>query len=535
MSTSEVASGSSAAPGQFTRQSSGFVREIGVGSSIAVNAMTMSLALGVLAVTQVPFAFPGANTVLTVVIAAVAILLPILMYGLLAAIMPRSGGDYVYISRTLHPWIGFGASVNATIWYVVFAADLAFLVPQFGLSTAFANLAQTTGSHTLATWSVDILQHGWTLAIGAVTLIAVTVLVSLNVRTMLRVIKVLFLFSVLGVVVALVILVFNGRGDFVSAVARNGGNYAKVIADAAAGGYHYGSFNLGNTFLAIPILFASFGYAIATAFTGGEVKSPVRDIKGKLYAYALGVGLILLSVVLASSVMGNSFLGSSAFLSGTYAKTYPFVAPANYFLFVGMLSGSSVLVGVMGFCFAAGILALLVPTFLFITRPLFAWSFDRLIPLKMSEVNQRTRSPLIANGSALALALVYLVLIVFGSQTFTKVLATIVLGTVLTFVIVALSATVLPFRRKDLFSSSPVARFMAPWMFSLIGLGSVAVYLFIAIALLTSSALGANSTTGEVALLVVVVIGALAYPVANALQRRNGIDLTLSTRELPPE
>jgi APA family basic amino acid/polyamine antiporter len=522
-------------PTPLTRASSGFVREIGTSSSIAVNLMTMSLALGVLAVTQVPFAFPGASTVLTTIIAGIAVAFPVLLYALLAAIMPRSGGDYVYVSRAIHPWLGFAVSVNATIWYAIFAADLAFLVPQFGLSTAFANLASTTGSGTLSTWSLDVLKDGWTFAIAAAVLIVITLVVSLNVRRMLTVVKVLFVFSVVGVVVAIVILLFNDRGDFINAVANNGGNYTKVIADAKAEGYSGGGFDLGNSLLAVPILFTSFGYAIATAFVGGEVKSPVRDIRGKFYAYGLGVGLVLLTAIFASVVFGNQFLGSAAYLSNNYSENFPFAAPANYFYFVGLLTHSSVLVAIMGFSFAAGILALLVPTFLFVTRPLFAWSFDRLIPEKISEVNERTRSPIIANVLALMVGLAYLVLIVFGSQTFTSILATIVLGTVITFALVALSAALLPFRRPDLYTSSPVGRRVKPAVFSLIATISFAVYTFIAVVLFTNDALGANSSTGRITILVILVISVIAYPISYAFNKRRGIDLTLVAKELPAE
>ena len=519
----------------FTRVSSGFVREIGMGSSVAVNVMTMSLALGVLAVTTVPVSFPGASTVLTTVITGIAVVFPILMYALLAAVMPRSGGDYVYASRSIHPWVGFAASVNATLWYVIFLADLAFLVPQFGLSTAFGNLGVTTGSHTLANWSLDVLKHGWTFGIATASILIVTAIVSLNVRRMLTVVKVLFVFSVIGVVVAFGILLFNSRNDFIAAVSGVGASYSKVISDAHAAGYNGGGFKLGASLLAMPIIFLSFGYAIATAFVGGEVKSPVRDIRGKLYAYAIGVVLVLISVILASKVFGNDFLGSAAYLSTPLAKTYPFAVPANYFFFVGLLTHSTILVAIMGFSFVGAIVALMIPDFWFTTRPLFAWSFDRLIPAKISEVNERTRSPLVATLIVAIIAELYLALMVFSSQSFLKVTSSILLGNMLTFIIVAISAAILPFRRRQLFEASPVPRLVGPAGFCAIGLVSLVVYVFLAIALFSSSALGANSRTGEITLLVIGVIAIVAYPLSAYVNRQRGIDLKLTLRELPPE
>ena len=98
---------------------------------------------------------------------------------------------------------------------------------------------------------------------------------SLSLRTALRIFKWMFAFSLLGVAISVLLLLFNGRDDFVQAVGAFGGDYDKVIADARAAGFEgSANFDLGNTLLAMPLAFASFGYAIVTAYAGGEVRSP---------------------------------------------------------------------------------------------------------------------------------------------------------------------------------------------------------------------------------------------------------------------
>ena len=128
----EQQSGSS---GFFTRQSSGLVRGISLSSSVILNLSFIGVVQAVLAITLIPSSFPGASPVLAVVICAVAMLAPYLMYGLFTRLMPRSGGDYVFVSRALGPWAGLAASVNVTLWYVAAIAYLTFLIPTAALPT----------------------------------------------------------------------------------------------------------------------------------------------------------------------------------------------------------------------------------------------------------------------------------------------------------------------------------------------------------------------------------------------------------------
>ena len=105
----------------YTRQATGLVREIGVSSNLALNISFISLPLAVLVATQAPYAFPGSNLIGIVIITALLCVIPTLLYGSLSQAMPRSGGDYVFVSRIIHPVIGFAA--NFSVDDVVPAGD----------------------------------------------------------------------------------------------------------------------------------------------------------------------------------------------------------------------------------------------------------------------------------------------------------------------------------------------------------------------------------------------------------------------------
>src|SRR4029079_3749356 len=84
----------------------------------------------------------------------------------------------------------------------------------------------------------------------------------------------------------------------------------------------------------------------------------------------------------------------------------------------------------------------------------FAWAFDRLLPEKFAEVNERTHSPVPA--ILLVMGIVTLMLIWSAeTTTFEPWLALGVLAGVVCVWIVCIAAFVFPDRRPDLYNSSP--------------------------------------------------------------------------------
>src|SRR5688500_2293675 len=92
------------ARGLFVRQSSGLIREFRAYDVFIFN--TLGYALGLVLAVVPSFAaglWPEQNVLLIVTIGTALTLFNALMYGYLAGILPRSGGDYVYLSRIVHP------------------------------------------------------------------------------------------------------------------------------------------------------------------------------------------------------------------------------------------------------------------------------------------------------------------------------------------------------------------------------------------------------------------------------------------------
>ena len=82
----------------------------------------MNVALGaIFLLLQAPGNFPGGNMLLAIVIGTLVMAFTLLwVYSEFAAAMPRSGGDYVFVSRALHPFVGWLLSWSQGLWLIFF-------------------------------------------------------------------------------------------------------------------------------------------------------------------------------------------------------------------------------------------------------------------------------------------------------------------------------------------------------------------------------------------------------------------------------
>src|SRR5699024_3116335 len=71
------------------------------------------------------------------------------LYAMLSNAMPRSGADYVWGSRSVHPLFGFMSNWNWVLWMVYFFGVYSTLLAEFGLTSIFRVWAGFTGSETV--------------------------------------------------------------------------------------------------------------------------------------------------------------------------------------------------------------------------------------------------------------------------------------------------------------------------------------------------------------------------------------------------
>jgi amino acid transporter len=174
-------------------------------------------------------------------------------------------------------------------------------------------------------------------------------------------------------------------------------------------------------------------------------------------------------------------------------------------------------------------------------RSLFAWSFDRLLPERVSDVNERTHSPV----TAIVIEMVIITAMLIWSIASTDFITWLTLGVlagVVCVVIVAIAALLFPRRRPDLYQASPANVTVAgiPVLYIVAPL-SILCMLFLTWCTLAFPALALsgdfNKNWWQVPAFMgmIVVIGLVIFYGAKFIRRSQGIDIDLVYRELPPE
>src|SRR5512136_2154067 len=103
----------------FARKASGLVRGLSILDAFGVGFMNQGITVSMWVMISMGLSvYTGGNLILATLLSALlcGIGFP-LVWGILGGSMPRSGGEYIYNSRILHPLIGIAESFgNAFVW-----------------------------------------------------------------------------------------------------------------------------------------------------------------------------------------------------------------------------------------------------------------------------------------------------------------------------------------------------------------------------------------------------------------------------------
>jgi basic amino acid/polyamine antiporter, APA family len=533
--------GTPTAPGVFSRKASGLVR---VGSSLDVFIFNVGLvSVGIaIAYNQFygPSLYPGAQPWIATLLAAGGMVFVAVAFYCWSVVFPRSGGVYVFLSRTISPGVAFVMSVIETIILLYYAALAAGLIVQVGLSSFFGAVGTVARNPTLTSWGTTVAEPPGVFWIGSLIIVIAGALLISGTRRYFTVQRVLFVVAVAGLAVIAVVMLFGSRSGFQSHLTGLTGLHSdRVISSAAKNGFVTAptSFSESAKFLIWPLL-PLLG-AVQSVGIGGEVKKVRRSQLLGMVGAVVATGLVIaLFAVLSNKDFGYSFQGAVAYNSLT--GTGPTTTTAPWFaVLAGILGHNVLLSGIVLATFAAWIWFWIPAEMAYTTRSMIAWSFDRVAPDKLGFVSEVTHTPVVAIGISTGGAVVFMWLIAFKAVaflTFIEVLL-VVWGTVM------VAAVVFPLLRKSLYASSPAKNFRLLGVPVMPAAGAIAAaFMGYAFWLLWEDPNAAGPLVKPSRMPVeawitlgAVVAGTAWYLGAKAYRKRRGIDISLAFQQIPIE
>lgn len=533
------------APQMFTRTATGLVREGKTRDALFFNIMYSSVLLTVaFYFLLAPFSYPGSNFLLSTLIAAAFGLPGGFLYAMLTHMMPRTGGDYIFASRTLHPAVGFASNFNWMFWLTMVVGVYSTYLAVYGAGAFFRMLAGFSGNRNLLTTGEWFATQWGTFLTGTTFVVVFAAIFILGgTRLFFRIQRINFILYIGGAfLLVLLICLLTSQAGFINNFNDYAANLgtphaaAKVAAAAAEGGYAPAHFSWSKTLLAVTVAWYVFGFVYSTNYVAGEIRTGKRThfftIPGAL---VLGVGIILAMTPMIEKMVGGSFLemlgiaepAAYGFAGGTAA--FPELAAIG--------SGSPIIGTIVILGFVAGLVAFIPMAMMLASRAILAWSFDGVMPERLSRVDERTHTPVAA-----VLVIAVMCLISTAIYSFTDWFATLVVlfPQSLTLIIVAICGIVLPYRRRELFESSGYnQRIAGVPVLSIVGFLSL-IGFSAAIAVLLSDPASGTSLADNldiilISLGILVFVAPAIYYVAKLLQRRKGVDISLAYAELPPE
>ncbi|HTW00913.1 MAG TPA: APC family permease [Streptosporangiaceae bacterium] len=541
----------------FTRNATGLVREVSMWDALIMNTLGMNVAVGsVLLLQQAPAIFPGGNMVLSIIIGTVIMAFTLLwVYSEFAAAMPRSGGDYVFVSRALHPFLGWLLSWSQGIWLIFFWIGFnAWFALISAVPSALITIGSVTGGHGWVTAANDLLAKYNFLGIhtqwyiflfGTLLNVLFALLLIFGGRVYWRVQKWLFLLAGLAILIMVGLLIVRGTSlgaSWDSFAAKNGTlKYNQIVPAAQAAGFHGANapFSFSATLLMLPWVFFVVGYAQGSAQIGGEVK---RASRSQYFAMVGGVlinGLVLaLIVLLATHAVGDSWLRSVDYLAANDPAKLglPGGLPPGINFLSALMTHNVVLLALLGIGFVIWALMGTPLSELQATRYMLAWGLDRSGPQALGRVNDRVHTPVTAiifctvTGE---LALLALINIPEAS------LLGALLAQIAAFILVSAAGIAFPYRLKDIWAAAGGRRLLGIPTVALAGAGGVICLGALLVLFIANKSISTEfAVTAHLSvefMLGVVVAGVVWYVGALLYNRRRGVNLNLAYKEIPPE
>jgi basic amino acid/polyamine antiporter, APA family len=528
----------------FARKASGLVRGLSLVDAFGVGIMNIGLSPSMFFMISVGLlVYPGGNLIIAAILGFLlgGISFP-LVWGILGGSMPRSGGEYVYNSRILGPFIAVAESFgNAWAW-ILWITTLAPYVVDPGLTMLFSFLGmEYVNEYITSFWGLFL--------ISSLVNVLAFLLLAFGMKFYARAQRWAMGIGLLGTVVCLLILTFSSHDNFVAswnalAVKYGSLDYNGFLAAAQtfmqdAGAVLPTTWNWPDT---IGLMIAGSWliiYSYAVAFIAGEVKRPDKTLIGGSFMATLIPTIIMVwcGVVMYNTI-GYQFTVAASYVDGAGGGLagYTFPWSTHFMGLAAVLTQNPIVLGLFAISFIAFSVWFVAMSYLAFPRILFAWGMDRVGPKWFTDINYRTATPI--KNMLLLFVIGEILLVPFCYYAdFRAGFVVTTLEIVSVFAVTAIAATIFAHRKKvkNIWEASPYKNWKILGI-PVITLAGVLNLIYLAILFygfffaLEGFQIWPYATFGGIWLL-----GILWYLYWKKKNSKTGIDVGMAFDELPPD
>jgi amino acid transporter len=523
-------------PAVFVRESTGLVKNVSLLDALTLNMGNMSAgaALATIGFTMASLAsVSGVNLVYASIIAFVLSVPQIVVYSLMGSRIKRTGGDYVWITRSLGGPLGgslsfMGYVLETQVYFALIVLSMVFAIGSVGLAMGNANFL---GLALPGNVSGSIPWEQFAVGAGIFALLILANMIRPKIGY--KIVTVTILLGIVGILVAIATMLSAGQSgvaNYINGLNLMDFNNNPITFNSLASSYTGSSFDLGATIAILPF-FAIFVYPWINA--GPAVGSELRGTGTAKWNVPLASFLVLILLTGAFATM--YYVAGLPFTNAALSNpTLVFDNSFNFWTLAMGVSGNSALelfIGLSWILWNVGILAYGV---IVISRYLLAQGFDRFLPARIAYVNPKTGAPIIAQALVLILT-VSLVGVVSAFYGTLQALFAGVIAAMIYFVFIGLTAVI---------HGSKNERGRIKGALILCGALMAVVFSYITYQFLASpqiwgtSAVVAGLPGYDYAYAYVIasfIVGLLLYFGCKWYYGKRGIDVTLAYKEIPPE
>jgi amino acid transporter len=506
-------------PAAFVRKASGLRRDVSLLDVVSLNLSNMSggAALGVIGFTTILLtSMSGVNLVYGSILAWLLSIPEIVVYTMMTTRVSRTGGDYVWVSRVYGGLFGgplsfMGYTLETMAYMALIALAAVAAIGSVGLNLGYSN-------PILLGLAVPGNLPAPQFLIAALVFV---VLIAINVfkpKLGFKVVAIAVIVAILATFVGIFSLLAAGTTG-VQTWFTSLGPGTNTTYNAVAASYTGPTFDFNATIFMLPF-YAIFIYPWLNA--GPAVASEIKG-KGAL-RYNVFISSFVTLIVVTSAFAAMYYAGGFNFINGALGNANLVYNYSFNFWTLAMGVSSTPVAWFIGLGWILWNVAIIAYAIIVLSRYLFAQSFDRFLPEKISYVSPKYGSPTVAFLINLVGTIVLIGLASFFYGTLTSLYGAVVASMIYFFFIgIAAVRFALKNEKGQAKAILATAGALMTIVFAYI------TYQFFAFAWIWG---GNPIAYGWVA--GSFILGLIIYVVSKSYHAKRGIDITLAYKELPP-